>query len=393
MSEENYTTLAAALAQVPDVRDRRGQQLEWGYILEVIAAALMAGQQSGRGMAEWAKEHGTELVGSLQPKWGRVPSRSTICRALAQAPIGQLETCLSGYSQALDKAEPSGEIVTTAGEVLRGQSLDGKTVRGASAHGTPHHLVSLVRHASAVVLVQDETQIKMGERQVAQKLLTPARLAGTLTTADALHTQRKTALQILAGGGHYLMGVKRNQRCLYEDIDLLFSILPPTTPVEKADAVAWGYEQVKTVDKGHGRLEVRTLERITGLNDYLDWPGVAQVLRRTCQRTRLRTGETTMQVRYAISSLSSQQISLAQMEMCWRNHWTIENKLHYVRDVSMGEDAGQMRTGYATQTLAALRNAVIALLRIEGWPNLPTAFRHFAAHPQLALQLMGTIAS
>lgn len=393
MSMKNYTTLAAALEAVVDPRNRRGRQLEWLYILEVIAVALMAGQRSGRGMARWAKEHKTELVATLHPKRSRVPSGATICRALAKVPIAQLEACLSGFSQTLDEEEPGGEIVTVEGEILRGQSLDGKTVRGASAHGTFHHLVSLVRHGSAVVLVQDETQVKMGEREVAQTLLTPERLAGTLTTWDALHTQRKEAKQVLAGGGHYLMVVKRNQRNLYEDIDLLFSVLPPVTVADAADAANWGYEKIETVDKGHGRLEVRTLERISGLNDYLDWPGVAQVLRRTCKRTELRTGKTSIQVRYGISSLPSNQVSLAQMESSWRRHWTIENKLHYVRDVSLGEDAGQMRTGNAPQALAALRNAVIALLRIEGWPCLPTAFCRFAAKPQLALQLMGVTAS
>jgi hypothetical protein len=76
-------------------------------------------------------------------------------------------------------------------------------------------------------------------------------------------------------------------------------------------------------------------------------------------------------------------------ERIWRNHWTIENKVHYVRDVSLGEDAGQLPCGHAAQALAALRNVAITLLRSAGWPCLPTAFRHFAAHPQLALQLIG----
>jgi predicted transposase YbfD/YdcC len=393
MSKEKYSTMAAALAQVPDPRNRRGQRHDWLYLLEVITAALMAGQRSGRGMAQWAREHASELVAALQPAAGQVPSAATIYRALAKVPITELEAHLASFSRAVDEAETGGEVVTLQGEVLRGQSLDGKRVCGASAHGTTHHLVSLVRHESAVVLAQAETQLKLGERRVAQTLLTPERLAGTLTTLDALHTQRQQAVQILAAGGHYLMAVKRNQRTLYADIDLFFTIFPATTPVDSTEAAAWGYEQAVCIDKGHGRLEVRTLERLSGLDDYLDWPGLGQVLRRTCRRTHLRTGKTTTQVRYGITSLAPAQVSLAQMETCWRRHWTIENKLHYVRDVSLGEDAGQMRTGHAPQALAALRNAVIALLRFEGWPCLPTAFRHFAAHPQRALHLMGALAS
>jgi predicted transposase YbfD/YdcC len=402
MSNSHYTTiaevavpsLAAELAQVPDPRDPKGQRHEWLYLLEVLAVALLAGQRGVRAMAQWAQAHKTELVASLQPKRACVPSRATLYRVVSGVPIEQLEAHVSRYCAALDAGEPNcGRVVTQQGETLCGQSLDGKTVRGASAHGTTHHLVSLVRHESGLVLSQAAAAVKLDERKVALALLTPERLAGTLTTLDALHTQRKEAEQILAGGGDYLMVVKRNQRNLFEAIELAFSALPPTTPADMADAAAWGYAQVETVSKAHGRLEVRTLERLTGLNDYLDWPGVAQVLRRTCRRTHLRTGETTHQVRYGITSLAPTQLLLRHIEQFWRWHWTIENQVHYVRDVSLGEDAGQVRTGNAVEALAALRNAVIALLRSEGWPCLPTAFRHFAAHPQRALQLMGAIAS
>jgi predicted transposase YbfD/YdcC len=394
MSEHNYSTLATALQQIPDPRDRRGQEHEWLYILVVMAAALVAGQRGGRAMAQWAREHQGVLVASLQPRQKRVPSAATLYRALAEVPSEEVERHISEYTGELDAADTTaGSVVTAQGEVLCGQSVDGKTVCTASAYGQVHHLVSVTRHESGLVLAQAETAVKLGERKVAQALLTPARLAGTVTTCDALHTQRKQAEQILAGGGHYLMSVKRNQRSLYEALELAFSILPPTTPADAADAAAWGYAQVETVNKGHGRLEVRTLERLTGLNDYLDWPGVKQVLRRTCRRTNLRTGQTTVQVRYAITSLAPDQVSLVQLAQLWRNHWTIENRVHYVRDVSFGEDAGRMRTGNAVEVLAALRNAVIALLRCEGWPCLPTATRHFAAHPQLALQLIGVIAS
>jgi predicted transposase YbfD/YdcC len=398
MSNTHYTTidevavptLAAELAQVPDPRDRKGQSYEWFYLLEIVAVGLLVGQRGIRAIAQWAQEHAAELIANLQPKRARVPSVATLYRVVSHVPIEELEACVSHYCAALDAADPSyGRIVTGQGEVLRGQSLDGKTVRGASAHGTTHHLVSLVRHESGLVLAQAEAAEKLDERKVALELLTPEQVAGTVTTLDALHTQRKEAEAILAGGGDYLMVVKRNQRGLFEAIELAFSSLPPTTPTDAADAQAWEYAQMETVGKAHGRLEVRTLERMTGLNGYLDWPGVGQVLRRTTQRTRLRTGETTSQVRYAITSLAADRVSLTQTEQAWRWHWTIENQVHYVRDVSMGEDAGQVRSGHAVQALAALRNAVIALLRTEGWPCLPTAFRHFAAHPQLALRILG----
>lgn len=391
MIQGNYTTFTKQLQGISDPRNRRGQQHEWQYLLLVIASALMAGQRSGRAMAQWATEHGDELITYLQPYRKRIPSVATLYRVLRNVPIEQLESQISAYTTQIDQQDATaGSIKTKQGEVLRGQSLDGKTVCGASQHGEVVHLVSLVRHESGTALAQERAASKMGERKAGRHLLTPDRLAKTITTADALYTQVKQAEQIVAGGGHYLMAVKRNQPSLYEAIDLAFAALPP---INQEEAAFWQHQTYTTIDKQHGRLEKRTLESTTALNDYLQWPGLAQVLRRTCQRTHLKTGKSTTHVRFAITSLTRKMVSLDQIEAVWRRHWTIENQLHYVRDVSFGEDACQLHTGHAAQALAALRNGILALLRFEGWPSPPTAFRHFQAHPQHALLLLGAFAT
>ena len=391
MIQRHYITFAEQMQGISDPRNRRGQQHEWQYLLLVIASALLAGQRSGRAMAQWAAEHGEELIRGLQPQRQRIPSAATLYRVLEKVPIAQLESCVSAYNSQIDQADATaGSIETKQGEVLRGQALDGKTVCGASAHGDLVHLVSLVRHESGTTLVQERVEAKLDERKAARHLLTPERLLNTITTADALYTQVKQAEQILAGGGHYLMAVKRNQPSLYQAIELGFAALPP---INQEEAAFWHFQSYTTYDKQHGRLEKRTLESTSALNDYLQWPGVAQVLRRTCQRAHIKSGKLTSHVRYAVTSLSRELLSLDQIEAIWRRHWTIENQLHYVRDVSFGEDACQIHTGHAAQALAALRNAILALLRFEGWPSPPTAFRHFAAHPQLALRLLGVFSS
>jgi predicted transposase YbfD/YdcC len=310
---------------------------------------------------------------------------------LAKVPIAELEKRISAYTRQIDEEDATmGSIETAQGEQLRGQSLDGKTVCGASQHGELVHLVSLVRHESGVALAQERVASKLDERKAGGHLLTADQLYRTITTADALYTQVKQAEQIVAGGGHYLLAVKRNQPSLYEAIDLAFAALPP---INQEEAAFWQHQTYTTLDKAHGRLEKRTLESTTALNDYLEWPGVAQVLRRTCQRTLIKSGKMTTRVRYAVTTLSRTMVSLAQIESVWRRHWTIENQLHYVRDVSFGEDQCQIHCGNAPQALAALRNAILALLRFEGWPSPPSAFRHFAAHPQLALRLLGAFSS
>jgi predicted transposase YbfD/YdcC len=256
-------------------------------------------------------------------------------------------------------------------------------VRGANRHGAQVHLVSLVRHADGRVLGQVAVADKSNEITAAPRLLARRDLAGTVTTADALLTQRALAAQIRAQGGHYLMVVKANQPELYAAIDCLFT--EPLVP-EPADRA----EIATTCDKGHGRLEVRTLERSAALNGYLAWPEVGQVLRRTCQRVDLATGAIGEETTYGVTSLPPEAASAAQVEALWRGHWTIENKVHRVRDGTFGEDAGQVRRGRAPQALAALRNGLLSLLRALGWANIADAVRHYGAYTARAIHLLST---
>jgi predicted transposase YbfD/YdcC len=118
------------------------------------------------------------------------------------------------------------------------------------------------------------------------------------------------------------------------------------------------------------------------------WPDAAQVARRTGRRTIVATGEVSETIASAITSLPADAASAAQLKAFWRRHWTIENKVHYVRDVTLGEDAGQVRAGAAPHALAALRNGLLNLLRRFGCSRIPDALRHYGAYPQRALALL-----
>ena len=144
-----------------------------------------------------------------------------------------------------------------------------------------------------------------------------------------------------------------------------------------------------TVKTGHGRLETRHLTGTDDLEDYLSWPGVQQVLRRECERVRLKTGEVTRAVTYALTSLRREETTPDELAALWRGHWAIENGRHYVRDVTLGEDACQMHVGAAPQALAAVRNALISLLRRAGWKNIAAGLRHYSTCVQDALQFIG----
>ena len=197
-----------------------------------------------------------------------------------------------------------------------------------------------------------------------------------LVTGDALYCQSALCRHILAQGGDYLVTVKANQPELLWAVQTLFADPPPGERF--ATAVSW--------DQHGDRVETRRLWASTALAGYLDWPGARQVL--CVERVCVRRGQTTSQVRYAITSLGPEVGAEALLGYV-RGHWGIENRLHWVRDVTMGEDASQVRAGAVPQVMAALRNTVLGLLRGAGWTNVAAALRHYAWQPGAALALLG----
>src|SRR4051812_1150155 len=340
MDSPQYRDLRAALADVPDPRRRRGRRYCWPVLLTLIAAALVSGQQGMRAIGQWVAEHSEELGPLVGLVPGRVPSAATLRRTVRAVDLAALEAQIGAFVAALPAPLPPPASPAAAPRTPGwiGVALDGKAVRGANRHGATVHLVGLIRHDDGRVLRQVAVADKSNEITAAPRLLAGRDLRGTVTTMDALLTQRELAAQICAQGGHYLMVVKANQPELLAAIRTLFAT--PPLPLA-ADAV----DEVTTCDQGHGRLDIRTLERSAALNDYLAWPSVGQVLRRTCQRVNLTTGALGEEVAFGVTSLHPSEASAAQVEALWRGHWTIEKRVHRVRDVTWGEDASQVRIG------------------------------------------------
>ncbi len=215
-----------------------------------------------------------------------------------------------------------------------------------------------------------------GELSKAPELLARLPLRGRLVTGDALYCQRGLCRQVKEAGGHYLVIVKRNQKTLYEDIEYLFAEPLPGEKFPMVEQRGW-----------HGdRREVRRLWASTALMGYLNWPGVRQVCK--IERETERKGKVGGEVRYAITNLG-EEVKPEQLLRHIRGHWAIENRLHYVRDVTFGEDASQVRKGSAPQVMAALRNTVISILRQDGWANIAAGLRHYAWNQDKALALLG----
>lgn len=375
MDQPQYTKAMAVVAGIPDPRQPRGKQLEWPFIWGVIVSAMLSQHRTPTAIAQWSRRQASALIAAFRPARGRVPSESTIRRALQRVDVAALERHLA----ALDAPAPPSSPLSAV--PLAGHAIDGKHVRGAGAHGRPTVLVSLVAHHEARVVAQTMVAHKRHESQAVPPLLTGRDLQGMVITMDAGLTQPRLARQILAQGGHYLMVVKRNRRQLYDELTWFFDT--PPLPCDQP------WRTVTTVNKGHGRLETRHLTCTDDLDDYLSWPGVQQVLRRECERVRLKTGEVTRAVTYALTSLPAAAATAEELAALWRGHWMIENGRHYVRDVTLGEDACQMHVGAAPQALAAVRNLLISLLRRDGWRNIAAGLRHYSTSVHDALQFVG----
>lgn len=386
MDQQQYTTLVEVFSHVPDPRKRQGQRHRWLILLSLIAAALASAQRTPEAIARWLKEHREELLAALPPKVSRLPSPSTIRRTLALVDPNALERALASFvSPAIPPSspEPVCDRPAARSSSLKGVSIDGKAIRAVGRDGHPCHLVSLVEHGSATVLAQVQVEHKRDERSAVPKLLEGCNLNGRVVTLDALHTQRPTARLIRAHNGHYLMIVKKNQATLYEYLELLFGL-----PSHPADREVWD-SVGPIVEKGHGRLETRTLICGNAHIEDVDWPSVQQVVRRECERINLKTGKRSCEVTYALVSLSPRQAGAAEIERLWRGHWTIENCVHYVRDVTFGEDGGHAAQGATAHVLASLRNGLLYLFRQAHWDSVPAALAHYGASVARAFALIG----
>jgi len=234
---------------------------------------------------------------------------------------------------------------------------------------------------------EDKARAKQeAELSVAPRLLQRVRLAGRLVSGDALDCQRALCRQVRQAGGDYLFAIKENQPTLLDDVTLLFTDPPPGEQ----------FLQARAVSKHSGRLEERRLRASAALASYVHeagWVDVGLVLegetvvRWPAQPTR----PARCAVRYFLSSLPPASSPLAALQAV-RRHWHIENRLHWPRDVVLGEDACRVRTGHAPQVLAAVRNCVVGLLHQHDIPNLAAAVRAYAWSPASAvLSLLGLV--
>lgn len=375
MDEREYDGLIGYLVQLVDTRGRQGRIYPWHYLLGCWAAAFAAGARGPLAVHEWCAAHFEVLHLRFGSQARGIPSESTFQRLFQRIQPDHLERLVEAHNG--DLVAP----VEEAGPTLL--PVDGKVVRQASAHGERHWLLGLASE-QGFLLRQRRVPQGTNEQGALPLLLADLDLAGCLVTTDAGLCSRPTAQQIREAGGDFLLQVKGDCEALYADLVAWFE--SPERRGERA--------HTKVCELGHGRYERRELEVSVVTDGWLDdWPGVRLVLRRTCQRTCAKSGEPgKVEHSYAICSLDQEDVSAGQLLAWWRGHWGIENRVHYVRDVTFGEDRRAVWKATAPQVLAALGNAVLARIRsADRWRSVASALRWASYSPIHAMQLVGLL--
>jgi predicted transposase YbfD/YdcC len=337
------------------LEDPRVERTKRHQLLDMVTLAICA--VSG-GADNWVE---VENFGRAKLAWFQqflelpngIPAHDTFGRVFARLDSQQFESCFLEWIEAVREIT-SGQIIALDGKTLR-RSHDKTIGKGAI------HMVSAWASANRLVLGQMKVDEKSNEITAIPKLLAALAISGCIVTIDAMGCQKKIAQQIIEQKADYVLAVKENQGNLYEDIKELFAY---AHEINFEGVNGWDYHQ--TVDKGHGRIEIRECWTLTDpeflvyLRNQSAWVGLHTLAMVKAER-RVRN-QTSCEVRYYISSLPGQAEPVLDAV---RSHWEIENQVHWILDVAFREDESRIRKGNGAQNFAIIRHIALNLLKHE----------------------------
>jgi len=342
--------LRRCFADLADPRREHNRLHNLWDIVALTICAVVAGADSFVEVEEYGVNK-EDFLGTFLELPNGIPSHDTIGRVFALIDPGAFQRCFATWVAALAEA--------TDGRLI---AIDGKTCRHSfdTARGKPAlHLVSAWATANRLVLAQRAVDQKSNEITAMPELLELLDLTGAVVTIDAMGCQKEIAHKIVEKGGDYVLGLKENQESLYAAVQELF--------VEglEDDFAGLEYSYHKTVDHGHGRAETRHYHAVAAPQELLErhpgWLGLRSVVMVFSER-QVGHEEATGETRFFVSSMPAKVKRLAR---AIRGHWGIENSLHWVLDVSFGEDASRVRKDHGPENLALLRRMAASLLQKE----------------------------
>lgn len=368
------------LLRVPDTRGYKGRRYSLISLLVVMVLAKLGGEDKPSGITDWVAERFSQLKSMGVMVRDEPPCHMTYRRVLRQVIDAEaFDELVRQYHQQYLKTEQ--EMLLT---------MDGKTMRGTIPSGEMRgtHLLTVYSPEQGLVLAQAQVEQKENEIVVAPQILEQVNLSGAVVMGDAMHTQREISRQIVASGGHYVWFAKDNQPRTRWAIEKLF--MHEMCNLRQGASLSKDIQVFTKTNKGHGRIETRTIYVSPLLNEYLEWPHVGQVFRLERCRWHNRYRGKTREIVYGLTDLRQDQALPKRLLKLTRQYWGIENGLHYRRDVTLREDATRITKGQAGRNMAILNNLVIGLCLRRGYSNVAQVRRRFCAHPDLALQLILT---
>ena len=345
METESRLRLADVFVSISDPRQAGKVEHDLVELLVVAVSAVLVGADTFVEIELWAKEKQDWLRGFLKLEHG-IPSHDTFGRLFGLICPAEFEASFRRWVSSVLPALGT-EIV----------AIDGKTSRRTGkVDASPLHLVSAFAAGVGLVLGQRATAEKSNEKTAIPQLLSVLALEGCIVTIDAMGTQANIAQAIRARGADYVLAVKDNQAILADslrDFFALFQAAPEKTPHTVAE----------TVEKGHGRLEIcrcYAFDQLACLHRAEQWPDLKSFA--VIESERLSQGKTSTEHRFYISSLPADAPRLAHAV---RQHWHVENRLHWCLDVVFADDQMRARTGHATHNLAVFKQLTLNMIRFD----------------------------
>ena len=372
-------SLFECLNTVAEFRGRRGRRYPLATVLAIAAAAKLAGYHGVTAFAEFSQALSQEQLRALRAYYSH---RLGCFTAPTVTTFHNILTALD--PDVLDRAVRTWAAQRSTGE--EPVAIDGKTVRGAARQNPDGQnlLVAAAEHCCGLILGQEAVPDKSNEIPAVRTLTSGLALAGRVVTVDALHTQDQTARHLVdkCQANYVMTAVKSNRIALLADLAGL--------DWERSEVRATEH---RTEDKRHGRLEKRSC-RVIDLTtdahaDQAPFPHRRVAFRIERERRHRKTGVVQHETVHGLSSLPFEHASAERILALVRGHWGIENRVHYVRDVSYDEDRCRVHTGHLPRNLACLANVAISIVRLKGrFDYLPQAHRHYARCPEQAVRLL-----